>query len=86
MSSAAGLIELSDEDEGCSFDIIINGAKSPVTKIPSCVDIISLKKDRVSPASGCIAQGVPRSRQAGNNRESERGARGRDIEEFGGSG
>ena len=50
MSSAAGLIELSDENEGCSFDVIINGAKYHITKIPSCLDIISLKKDRVSTA------------------------------------
>ena len=50
MSSAAGLIELSEENESCSLGIIINGAKYHVTKIPSCVDIISLKKDRVSPA------------------------------------
>ena len=50
MNCAAGLMELSDEIEGCSFDIIINGAKYHVTKIPFCVDIISLKKDRVSTA------------------------------------
>ena len=50
MSCAAGLIELSDENEGCSCKTIINGTKYHVTKIPSCVDIISLKKDRVSTA------------------------------------
>ena len=40
-----GRIALSDANEGCSFDIIIDGAKYHVTKMPSYVDIVSLKKE-----------------------------------------